>query len=126
MEYQRDQTRAQREMQLKLFFRLVDSYNKVKAIRRTLRSYGFSSAEGALSQRQVDGFREQMTCLNTVQLDFEALKREIGEARLFDDKSVEILGELYNIESYLNRVLRLWERKGAEIDVGTARRVRAG
>ena len=67
-----------------------------------------------------------MTCLNTVQLDFEALKREIGEARLFDDKSVEILGELYNIESYLNRVLRLWERKGAEIDVGTARRVRAG
>lgn len=119
VEYQRDQRRAQREMQLKLFVRLVASYNKVKAIRRTLRSYGFRHAAGGLSQRQVDGFREQMTCLNTVQLDFEALKREIGEARLFDDKSVEILEELYKIESYLNRVLRLWERQGAQIDVGT-------
>jgi hypothetical protein len=119
VEYQRDQRRAQREVQLKLFVRLVASYNEVKAIRRTLRSYGLCTAAGALSQGQVNAFREQMTCLNTVQLDFEALKREIGEARLFEDNSLEILEALQRVETYLNGVLKLWERKGAEIDVGT-------
>src|SRR5689334_22240812 len=39
---------ARRELQLTLFLRLVASYNEVKAIRRTLRSYGLRDATGAL------------------------------------------------------------------------------
>ena len=101
VEYQRDQTRAQREVQLKLFVRLVASYNQVKAIRRTLRSYGFGTYDRFWIHRQVDGFRELTPPAQTVELaHFEALKREIGEARLFDDKSIEILQELYNMRVF--------------------------
>jgi hypothetical protein len=118
-EYERERRHIRREMQLALFVRLVNSYNDVKAIRRTLRSHGLANPSGTLSQRQIDGFRVEMTRLNRVQLDFEALKREIGEARLYDDNSVEILESLHVIESHLNRALSVWERNGAEIDVGT-------
>ena len=117
-EYERDQRRARREMQLALFVRLVNSYNEVKAIRRTLRSYGFRNAVGALDEPQVHAFREQMARLNGVQLEFEALKREVGEARLFDGNSAKILDALYKIESHLNKVLRVWEYHGIDVEVG--------
>ncbi len=115
----RDLRQARQEVQLALFVRLVKSYNEAKAVRRTLRSLGLAQDSGSLDQRQVDGFRDQMMLLNQVQLDFEALTREIGEARLFDENSPEILTELHRIERHLNSALQIWEKGGASIDVGT-------
>ena len=66
---------AQREA----FRRVVRCYNAVKSIRRTLRSLGFTANAGSLDQEQADRFREQMLRLNEVQLEFEALTRDLGE-----------------------------------------------
>lgn len=118
-ELDRDRQRQVHEQQLAVFRQVVESYNEVKAIRRTLRSLGLRSFTGALNELQVSGFREQMLRLNVVQLSFEALKRELGETDIFKDDSPALVMGLYEIEHYLNGVLHIWENGRSQIDVGS-------
>jgi hypothetical protein len=115
----REQQRQLHEQQLAVFRQIVESYNEVKAIRRTLRSIGLRAATGTMSETQVRGFRELMLRLNVVQLAFEALKRELGETDFFKEDTAEIVKRLYYIESHLNIVLQVWEKDGSAIQVGS-------
>jgi hypothetical protein len=107
------------EQQLDVFRQIVQSYNEVKAIRRTLRSIGLRDATGAMTEAQVRSFHDLMLRLNVVQLAFEALKRELGETDLFKEDTAEIMKGLYKIESHLNDVLQIWEINGSSIGVGS-------
>lgn len=125
-EQERDWERQVHEQQLAVFRQVVESYNEVKAIRRTLRSLGLRGFTGALNEVQVNGFREQMLRLNAVQLSFEALKREVGETDIFEEDTPALVLGLYKIEHYLNRVLAVWEHGGSQIEVGSDGRVFSG
>jgi hypothetical protein len=116
---EREQQRQLHEQQLAVFRQIVESYNEVKAIRRTLRSIGLREATGTMSETQVRGFRELMLRLNVVQLAFEALKRELGETDFFKEDTAEIVKRLYYVESHLNIVLQVWEKDGSAIEVGS-------
>lgn len=100
---ERERQRQLHEQQLAVFRQIVESYNEVKAIRRTLRSIGLREATGTMSETQVGGFRELMMRLNLVQLAFEALKRELGETDFFKEDTAEIVKRLYYIESHLKQ-----------------------
>jgi hypothetical protein len=116
---ERERQRQLHEQQLAVFRQIVESYNEVKAIRRTLRSIGLREATGTMSETQVGGFRELMMRLNLVQLAFEALKRELGETDFFKEDTAEIVKRLYYIESHLNKVLQVWEKDGSSIEFGS-------
>lgn len=110
---------------------LVNMYNEVKAVRRTLRSLGFdpkyrpelAGQEHLLSLEQVRGFHGQMLILNGLQLDFEAKARQFGQTNLLREETEQVVKHLGKIESHLNQVLELWEhsgwrvQEGADIDV---------
>jgi hypothetical protein len=118
-ELDRDRLRQVHEQQLAVFRQVVESYNEVKAIRRTLRSLGLRSFTGTLNELQASGFREQMLRLNVVQLSFEALKREIYETDIFKDDRPALVMRLYEIEHYLNGVLHIWEDGRWQIEAGS-------
>jgi len=115
----REKKRELREQQLAVFRKIVESYNEVKAIRRTLSSLGFRQATGAMTDRQIAGFRDLMLRLNDVQLEFEAVGRELGETDYFRDDTAKIVEGINEIESHLNDVLQVWEKQGSTIEVGT-------
>ena len=114
-----EQQRERYQRQLANFIHIVDAYNGVKAVRRTLMSLGFTAGGGVLSDWQADGFHAQMSRLNELQLIFEAQLRELTESQLFESDTTVIVTELARIEKYLNRVLAIWQDHGSEIHTGT-------
>jgi hypothetical protein len=131
------------------FVELIDLYNGVKTVRRSLRSLGldaklhideqtyenqpetyFATQPGldelktvglsvGLTQQQVDGFHEQMQTLNTLQLGYEAKARQFEQADLLEQDGKSVARTLESIESYLNHLVDLWEEHGWKVREGT-------
>lgn len=102
-------------------------YNDVKSVRRLLRSLGLDlevvqntedqeePRPGRLSERQVNGFQEQMLHLNKLQLGFESKMRQFGQTDILGDDTRRVVDLLSEIESHLHDVLKeAWERGQTE------------
>jgi hypothetical protein len=101
---------------------LVDAYNDVKAVRRTLRACGFRPDDAGvvmLTADQVTEFNEQMSSLMRAQLSLERIKREIrAEDRVFGADTPDLVKKLGDAESYVNHVIEDWEMSGTKVSVG--------
>jgi hypothetical protein len=103
---------------------LVESYNRIKSVRRTLRAYGFLKPEvprpdsRQFTAEQVDAYREQMFVLMEAQLRLEEISREIkAQPQVFEHaEALEVL--IRTGESYVNKVIGDWERHGIDVVVG--------
>jgi len=110
---------------------LFSLYNDVKSVRRTLRSLGLDPkysqpswdtpkpAGGQLTDIQARGFHEQMLTLNSLQLGFEAKKRQFEQTDFLGQETPDVVRQLSDIEHHLNRVLAVWERGGWLVQPGT-------
>jgi hypothetical protein len=109
---------------------LVEMYNAVKSVRRTLRSLGFDrrfpspredsgQAGDVLTAEQARGFHAQMLVLNGLQLDFESKAKLFGQAGILGDDAKQVVQLLGHVEGYLNDILRIWEMGGWTIRQGT-------
>ena len=119
LELRLEDAREAYERRLATFLQVVTAYNGVKAVRRTLKSLGFKSGDGAIDGWQANGFHAQMARLNELQLEFEAVVRELEETSLFDTDTGAIRANLSAVEKYLNGVLSIWEDDGARIREGS-------
>jgi hypothetical protein len=72
-----------------------------------------------LTAKQASGYREQMRCLNTLQLGYEAKVRQFEQADLLGDDRRKVVENLKNVESYLNDLVNEWEERGWTIREGT-------
>jgi hypothetical protein len=119
LESGREQRRILNEYRLNLLRDVTYSYNRVKAVRRTLRAFGFDNPMGKpLTADQVKEFHEQMKALNEAQLSLERLKREVKVRSLAIGDSKEIEGALESAEKYIGEVLEDWEKNGLGVVVG--------
>lgn len=117
------QVRELRQRDLRDFYkRMLDAYNKAKRARRLLlsRTHAVKPAGGEesgtleIARRDLD---ELMAELQSVQLDFEALRREAEvNTKLFPDHS-KVRQHLRSAEAYLRRVLKVHERIGRSGDM---------
>lgn len=100
---------------------LVDAYSDVKAVRRTLRAYGFLPGDAGIVVLSTDGvaeFRTQMNSLLRAQLSLESVKREIqAQDRVFGADTPDLVKKLADAESYVNDVIGDWEEFGTEVAV---------
>lgn len=103
---------------------LVESYNRTKSVRRTLRAYGFRKPEEPrpdaqrFTAEQVDAYRKQMAVLVEAQLRLEEISREIrAQPQVFKhSEALEVL--IHTGESYVNKVIGDWEARGVDVVVG--------
>jgi hypothetical protein len=103
---------------------LVESYNRVKSVRRTLRAYGFLKPEAPrpdshrFTVEQVDAYRKQMFVLVEAQLRLEEISREIkAQPQVFEhSEALKVL--IHTGESYVNDVIGDWEDHGIDVVVG--------
>lgn len=104
------------EYRLTVFRDTVDAYNKVKTVRRTLRSLGFVRPDyGSLSATHIDGFQAQMGALNEAELAIEKIGREMeAQKDAFPNASAR-LEDLDTVKNYLKIVLKVWETQGVMI-----------
>ncbi len=97
---------------------VLAAYADLKAARRTLRSAGFAEPWTApLNDALLQVFDEQMERLSTSQLSLERLKREAKGSRALFTLETRIATELETLETYVNDVVREWQRSRAAIDV---------
>jgi hypothetical protein len=97
---------------------MVTAYNDIKAIRRTLRAYGFRSPESGatLSSAQVEEFRTEMDALISAQLSLETIQREVeAQEQAFAGDAPELVDALHRAQSYVNGVIDDWETFGVKI-----------
>jgi hypothetical protein len=97
---------------------MVTAYNDIKAIRRTLRAYGFRSPESGatLSSAQVEEFRTEMDALISAQLSLETIQREVeAQEQAFAGDAPELVDALHRAQSYVNDVIDDWETFGVKI-----------
>jgi hypothetical protein len=123
--------RAAREKIRTELMTIVGLYNRVKGVRRTLRSHGLDlrarnradypvDPDVALTARQVRAFRHQMRALTSLQLEFESKVRQFGQTNLLGEDTNNVVRCLDQIESFLNDVLKhAWEQRGWTIHVGS-------
>gem|GEM_PF-5343828 len=119
-EAERQERRRLDEYRLSLARDLLAAYNDVKAVRRTLRAFGFASTDRGieLTADQVAEFRKQMNSLIEAQLSLEMVKREIqGQDRVFDADAPGLVKRLSDAEGYVSDVIHDWETYGTAIDV---------
>lgn len=117
---ERDKARRIEAYRLRIFGDLVDAYNGIKAVRRTLRALGLRdpSGKGRLTPEQADEFLAEMRSLLSYQLALERIKRELEmRARAFPEEK-ELLTPVKSVEEHLNCVIREWENKGPTIVEG--------
>ena len=121
-EAEREERRRLDDYRSGLARELAGAYNDVKAVRRTLRAYGFRPDDAGIVQLtadQVAEFRKQMSSLMQAQLSLERIKREIQtEDRVFGADAPDLVRKLGDAESYVNHVVQDWEKSGTKVDVG--------
>lgn len=121
-EAEREERRRLDEYRLSLARELVEAYNGIKAVRRTLRAYGFRPPDAGvvkLTADQVTEFHAQMSSLMRAQLSLERIKREIRtQDRVFGADTTELVKKLGDAESYVNHVIGDWETLGTRVEVG--------
>ncbi len=95
---------------------IVNSYNRLKSVRRTLRAcglVGIAAGPTTLGASQALRIIQQMSELNDVQLDLEESVQSINaQSKLFPDCG-RLLRELIEMEGYVNDSLEEWEAHGS-------------
>jgi hypothetical protein len=127
IEGERDEERRLHEYRIGVLREVTVSYNKIKAVRRALRAYGYGPGRaGRKTAEQVAEFHIQMKALNEAQLAVERLKRELLVRRDAFEEADALSERLRTVEQYVHGVLRDWEEHGADVVVrGTPTIVRA-
>jgi len=108
-EKRREERRAFRD-------RAIAGYNASKSVRRYLRGAGFGPrVPPRLDDARLATLDEQMRALSTAQLQFEQLHRESEAPGAPFAKPEAIRVPLGRIETYLNLVIKEWERGRAAL-----------
>ena len=111
-----------REYRLRIFTELADSYNGIKAVRRTLRGLGFRqpSAGDQLTAEQADKYFDEMQSLIASQLALERINRELAtRSDRFRFRSERTVGEQVRIvEEHIHALIKEWEDYGPKIVKG--------
>jgi len=119
----RDSRRARDEKQdefLHGFLKdVVLTYNRTKAIRRSLRGAGLGpTGQGQLTEAQLIRLDEELADLSDAQLDLERLKREARARGDIFRKPEPVTDALHALEQYVNGVVKDWESKRSSVEVG--------
>lgn len=112
-----DNARIRDEQRRQAFRDVLETYNEIKAARRTLRALGVARLDptSRLTATTAEGIREQIALLNQAQLRLEAIGRALAESSLFR-QAAEIVSQLRIAENYVNKsVIDWWERCGEAI-----------
>jgi len=122
LESKRDDRRRRNDFRLALLLELIEAYNRIKKVRRSLRSYGFRpNSPGArpASPDQIAAFRAQMDSLLDAQLSLERIGRQVKAQRpVFDPEDGKVVKAIGEAESYVNKVVEDWENYGDAIAAG--------
>ena len=124
LESERDAQARRDEYLLGVIRNLVESYNRIKSVRRTLRAYGFLKPKAPrpdahrFTAEQVDAYRKQMFVLMEAQLRLEEISREISaQPQVFEhSEALEVL--IHSGESYVNEIIGDWEDHGVDVVIG--------
>lgn len=109
------------EIRVDYLARVGAAYRNAKGTRRALRAGGlttrFDKAPKILSEEQLKIYEQQMSILNTSQLELEALKIEAGSlpALLGLDQLPDLLSSM---EKYLRKVVKEYEQASASLQTG--------
>lgn len=116
-----DEWRVRDQERRRVFRDVVETYNEVKSIRRTLRALGLLIPRSdPLTAKEAKDALTIMTRLNDAQLRFEAIKREIEQSNLFNHPDL-VISELRTVEDYINKsVIGKWEKSQGRIREGAA------
>lgn len=121
LESVREERRHLNEYCLSVLRDVTTSYNRIKAVRRILRAFGFNSGTTRpLAPDQVVEFHAQMKSLNEAQLALERLKREVRVRSNVFREHQQLQGALETVEEYVGGVLKDWEKHGIEVVAGAA------
>jgi hypothetical protein len=120
LESRREERRILNEYRLNVLRDVTNSYNRIKAVRRTLRAFGFRASASPLTPDQVTEFHSQMKSLNEAQLALERLKREVKVRSDSFCEAQQIENGLETAERYINHVIKDWEEHGVNIVAGAA------
>lgn len=123
-----DEWRVRDQERRKVFHDVVETYNEVKSIRRSLRALGLLSprsgpltAEDPLTAEEAEKVLTIMTRLNAAQLRFEAIKKEVEQSNLFTHLDL-VTRELRTVEDYINKcAIAKWEKSEGRIRKGADR-----
>lgn len=114
------------EIRRRFLGRVVLAYNRAKAVRRTLRGAGFSSkVDRPMTDERLRVLDHQIAALNDAQLDLERLKREAKIRGDVFSRAKAVEDPLRALEKYVNRVVRDWEDRRAELTAGSSGRLDA-
>jgi hypothetical protein len=117
----REEHRRLNEYRLSVLRSLTISYNRIKAVRRTLPAFGFGAGTSKpLTVEQVSEFHAQMKSLNEAQLAIERLKRELQVWPDVFSESKKFTDLLGSVDEYVRPVIKDWERSGSEVLPGAA------
>jgi hypothetical protein len=116
----RDEARRIEAYRLRIFGELVDAYNGIKAVRRTLRALGFRNpcGTGRLTSEQADEFLAEMRSLVSCQLALEHIKRELETRACAFPEEEYLRTRVKCVEEHLNDVISDWEKKGPTVVEG--------
>lgn len=120
---QRDRERHEREQFFELCTELIKAYNESKTVKRLLRAKAWRTIAIEDGTRRdvlmTQPYFELLERLNSVQLEFESLKRHVkGRNKLFarvdtlykgEGAGATLHGDLKKIEKYLGRVVKEFE-----------------
>jgi hypothetical protein len=117
-----DEWRVRDQERRKVFHDVVETYNEVKSIRRSLRALGLlSPRRGRLTAEEAEEVLTIMTRLNAAQLRFEAIKKEVEQSNLFTHLDL-VTRELRTVEDYINKcAIAKWEKSTGHIRKGADR-----
>jgi hypothetical protein len=117
-----DEWRVRDQERRKVFHDVVETYNEVKSIRRSLRALGLLSPRcGPLTAEEAEEVLTIMTRLNAAQLRFEAIKKEVEQSNLFTHLDL-VTKELRTVENYINKcAIEKWEKSAGCIRKGADR-----
>jgi hypothetical protein len=118
-----DEWRVRDQERRKVFHDVVETYNEVKSIRRSLRALGLlSPRSGPMTAEEAEEVLTIMTRLNAAQLRFEAIKKEVEQSNLFTHLDL-VTRELRTVEDYINKcAIAKWEKSAGRIRKGADRR----
>ncbi len=101
--------------------RLIVLYNKVKAVRRSLRAAGlttkFNNIPDRLSEAQANTYKQEMQKLNHAQLELEGLKTEAESLPAFVSIN-QLKVNIEHMEKYLRKILTEYEETCPILDSG--------
>lgn len=114
-----DEWRVRDQERRRVFHDVVETYNEVKSIRRSLRALGFLiPGSDPLTAEEAKDVLIIMTRLNDAQLRFEAIKREVEQSNLFNHPD-PVIRELRTVEDYINKfAIEKWEESQGRIREG--------